>query len=232
MQFVLAIGYPNHACCYKSSADAPHLLSLLKLPSVDIPCWTIGWLYGTRWILKTVFAPMGSIQWIPLELIQWSKYKFDHRSLISLGKLGIHILGATALQVETAMQWIPPHWIAIGHFLVTQKIYSLARPYGLGSTVTQKSGSMSELSSNLIQEPLKSGGQGSKGAGHFSRQSANNGAKGSRCSWCSDNGIHRCTRLPPFCIMFLTNNPGAWSEIGADPWSRTLCRGYMIPFVM
>ena len=42
---------------------------------------------------------------------------------------------------------------------------------------------------------------------------------------CSDNGIHGGTRLPPFCIMFQTNNPGAWSEIGAYPWVKNIVQG-------
>ena len=62
---------------------------------------------------------------------------------------------------------------------------------------------------------------GFKGTGHFSRQSASKekgqGAKGSGCSWCSDHGIYRCTRF-----SFSVSSPGAWSEIGADPWTKNI----------
>ena len=31
--------------------------------------------------------------------------------------------------------------------------------------------------------------------------------------------------VAPVCIMFQTNNPGAWSEIGADHWVKTIAYG-------
>ena len=35
--------------------------------------------------------------------------------------------------------------------------------------------------------------------------------------------------VAPFCIMFQTNNPGAWSEIGADPWVKNIVQGVHDP---
>ena len=47
---------------------------------------------------------------------------------------------------------------------------------------------------------------------------------GSRCSWCSDNGIHGGMRLSPFCIMFHTNNPVLGLKQAQTFGSRILCR--------